>query len=89
MAGFIASMFTDPAERQLYQQAASDIRMPFWDWSIPPPPGETHFPDMFWNPTIVQYGPRGAQFIRNPLYSYRFDPLEEDAFIWNPVSKFT
>lgn len=34
----------------------------------------------------MQYGPNGAQHIRNPLFSYMFHPLDEDAFIWNPVS---
>lgn len=82
----IASMFPNTTERQLYQQAASDFRLPYWDWAMGPPPGETHFPDVFWSPTIVQRGPNGIQTIRNPLYAYSFHPLDEEAFIWSPVS---
>ncbi|KAM3437318.1 hypothetical protein MY4824_003859 [Beauveria thailandica] len=85
LANAIASLFANPTERNLYQQAASRFRIPYWDWSIPAPPGETHFPDCFWSPVILQYGPNGAQHIRNPLYSYVFHPLDEEAFIWNPL----
>lgn len=85
LATFIATMFEDPIERRLYEQAASTIRLPYWDWSLAPPPGQTHLPDVFWHPTIVQYGPRGVQTIRNPLYSYKFHPIEADAMIWEPV----
>lgn len=85
LAGFIAGMFPNSTERQLYQQAASTFRLPYWDWALPAPPNETHFPQVFWGPTLKQYGPRGFQTIRNPLYSYRFNPVDEEAFIWSPV----
>lgn len=85
MANFIAGMFPNSTERVLYQRAAADIRFPYWDWTLPAPPGESHLPDAFWKPTIMQYGPRGVQNIRNPLYAYPFHPLEEDALIWHPV----
>jgi tyrosinase len=88
MANSIAARFPDPTERQLYQQAASDFRIPYWDWATGPPPGQTHLPSVFWNPTMVQYGPNGAQTIRNPLYAYPFHPLDEDAMIWSPVYTF-
>lgn len=81
----IADMFTDETEKRLYRLAASDFRVPYWDWSRSPPDGETHLPDVFWNPIIEQSGPNGVQKIRNPLYSYYFHPLDQDAFIWNPV----
>ncbi|KAJ4153472.1 hypothetical protein LMH87_009957 [Akanthomyces muscarius] len=72
----------------LYEQAASRFRIPYWDWSLLAPAGETHLPDCFWSPVIMQYGPNGAQHIRNPLFSYAFHPLDEDAFIWNPLKKW-
>ena len=81
-------MFFDRTERELYQRAASDIRLPYWDWAVPPPYGQTHFPDVFSFPTLKQYGPRGYQVIRNPLYSYPFNPVEEDAFIWSPLKEW-
>ncbi|KAJ6786222.1 hypothetical protein PWT90_05756 [Aphanocladium album] len=88
LANAIASLFTNATERGLYQQAASRFRIPYWDWSLPAPAGETHLPDCFWSPVIVQYGPNGAQHIRNPLYSYLFHPLDEEAFIWNPLKQW-
>jgi tyrosinase len=86
MANVIAGMFPNGTDRQPYIDAARDFRMPYWDWAMPAPEGESHFPDVFWNATISQYGPRGVQEIRNPLYSYRFHPKNATAMIWSPVS---
>ncbi|POR34505.1 Tyrosinase [Tolypocladium paradoxum] len=88
MANAIAGMFPNTTQRQLYQQAASDFRVPYWDWSRSAPAGQTHFPDVFWSPIIVQNGPNGVQNIRNPLYSYQFHPLDMDALIWNPLKQW-
>ncbi|EGR46236.1 uncharacterized protein TRIREDRAFT_50793, partial [Trichoderma reesei QM6a] len=85
LAGAIADMFANATERFLYRQAASDFRIPYWDWASPAPEGESHFPDVFWNSTMIQYGPNGVQVIRNPLYSYSFHPLDGDALIWPPL----
>ncbi|KAK1238801.1 hypothetical protein MKX07_004377 [Trichoderma sp. CBMAI-0711] len=85
LAGAIADMFTNATERSLYRQAASDFRIPYWDWASPAPEGQSHFPDVFWNSTMIQYGPNGVQVIRNPLYSYSFHPLDGDALIWPPL----
>ncbi|KAF5026291.1 hypothetical protein F66182_1612 [Fusarium sp. NRRL 66182] len=85
MANVIAGMFPNGTERQAYQDAARNFRMPYWDWAMPAPEGEAHFPDVFWNATISQNGPRGVQEIRNPLYSYRFHPRNETAMIWGPL----
>ncbi|TVY62990.1 Tyrosinase [Fusarium oxysporum f. sp. cubense] len=85
MANVIAGMFPNGTDRQPYIDAARDFRMPYWDWAMPPPEGESHFPDVFWNATISQWGPRGVQEIRNPLYSYRFHPKNATAMIWSPL----
>ncbi|KAM0259626.1 hypothetical protein ACHAQJ_003205 [Trichoderma viride] len=88
IADAIARMFSNATERQLYQQAASEFRIPYWDWASPAPAGQSHFPDVFWNSTLTQYGPNGVQIIRNPLYSYLFHPLDEEAFIWPPLKSW-
>ena len=85
MVNEIALMFTNTTQRQLYQEAAADFRLPYWDWSLEAPKGETHLPNVFWSPVIQQYGPNGVQNIKNPLYSYHFHPLDQEALIWNPV----
>lgn len=86
MANIIAGMFPNGTERQSYQDAAYNFRIPYWDWAMEAPDGEEFFPEEFWNATIAQNGPRGIQTIRNPLYAYEFHPKDEDAFIWSPVS---
>lgn len=86
MVNVIANMFPNGTERQAYQEAAMDFRIPYWDWAMGAPDGEGHFPDVFWHPVISQRGPRGVQNIRNPLFAYPFHPKDEDAFIWGPVS---
>ncbi|CAM1503067.1 Fc.00g078430.m01.CDS01 [Cosmosporella sp. VM-42] len=88
MVSVIADMFPNDTDRQSYQKAASDFRIPYWDWAIDAPEGEPHFPDVFWNSTIEQNGPRGVQTIRNPLYAYEFHPKDEDAFIWSPLKNW-
>ncbi|PHH86072.1 hypothetical protein CDD83_10786 [Cordyceps sp. RAO-2017] len=88
MANAIAAMFSNATQRRLYQQAAADFRVPYWDWSRSAPAGETHLPDVFWNPVVVQGGPNGVQTIKNPLYSYQFHPLDTEAFIWNPLKQW-
>ncbi|KAJ4858276.1 common central domain of tyrosinase domain-containing protein [Trichoderma breve] len=85
LADAISRMFSNVTERLLYMQAASDFRIPYWDWASPAPPGQSHFPDVFWNSTMAQYGPNGVQVIRNPLYSYSFHPLDAEALIWPPL----
>ncbi|WAO92752.1 Tyrosinase [Fusarium falciforme] len=85
-ANAIAGMFPNGTERQAYQDAARSFRMPYWDWSLEAPEGDEHFPGVFWNATISQYGPRGIQLVRNPLYSYYFHPKDEEAFIWTPLN---
>ncbi|KAG6110920.1 hypothetical protein E4U13_005163 [Claviceps humidiphila] len=87
-ANEIVLMFTNTTQRQLYQEAAADFRLPYWDWSLAAPQGETHLPDVFWSPVIQQDGPNGIQNIKNPLYSYHFNPLDHDALIWYPLNQW-
>lgn len=86
LANGIAGLFPDPNERVLYQQAAATFRVPYWDWSIMAPEGQTHLPEPLWSPLIAQYGPNGIQNIKNPLHSYVFHPLDVAELIWDPVS---
>nr|XP_036585377.1 tyrosinase precursor [Colletotrichum truncatum]KAF6795274.1 tyrosinase precursor [Colletotrichum truncatum] len=76
----IASWFTDPIERAVYRAAATEFRIPYWDWAMTPPPGESTFMPEFEAPGIQVYGPNGWQFIANPLHSYKFRPLDPEVF---------
>ncbi|KAK1989511.1 hypothetical protein LZ30DRAFT_788407 [Colletotrichum cereale] len=85
----IASWFPDPKERVFYQAAADDFRIPYWDWATPPPPGETTYLPEFGEPGIQVYGPKGWQFIANPLHSYKFRPLDPDVFSEGDFPRWT
>ncbi|KXH25142.1 hypothetical protein CSIM01_11403 [Colletotrichum simmondsii] len=76
----IASWFPDPTERAYYQAAAIDFRIPYWDWATTPPLGESVYLSEFEQPAIEVYGPNGWQTIANPLYSYKFRPLDPQVF---------
>ncbi|KAH9243521.1 hypothetical protein K456DRAFT_1767695 [Colletotrichum gloeosporioides 23] len=76
----IATWFTDPSERAFYHAAAADFRIPYWDWAAPPPAGESVFLPDFESEGIQIYGPNGWQYIANPLYSYKFNPLDPKVF---------
>ncbi|KZL88097.1 tyrosinase precursor [Colletotrichum incanum] len=85
----IASWFSDPTERAFYQAAATDFRIPYWDWATPPPPGEMVYLPEFGEPGIQVYGPRGWQFIANPLHNYKFRPLDPDVFSEGDFPRWT
>ncbi|CCF32684.1 hypothetical protein CH063_00848 [Colletotrichum higginsianum] len=85
----IASWFPDPTERSFYQNAAIDFRIPYWDWATPPPPGEMVYLSEFAEPGIQVYGPRGWQFIANPLHSYKFRPLDPEVFSEGDFPRWT
>ncbi|KAK2059846.1 Di-copper centre-containing protein [Colletotrichum caudatum] len=85
----IASWFPDPTERVFYQAAADDFRIPYWDWATPPPLGETTYLPEFEELGIQVSGPKGWQLIANPLYSYKFRPLDPDVFSQGDFPRWT
>ncbi|KAI9673898.1 MAG: hypothetical protein M1817_002104 [Caeruleum heppii] len=64
------------ADREKYAAAAKDFRIPYWDWAAAPPTGESVLPPSIGgSDTVTVDTPKGALTIRNPLYSYTFQPL--------------
>ena len=57
-------------DRARYQQAATNFRVPYWDWSL-----NSTMPDVINSPMITINTPMGSQQISNPLYTYTFHPL--------------
>jgi hypothetical protein len=55
------------------------------DWAVNPPSGDNAFPNVLTTPTIQVVTPDGNQQITNPLYSYKFHPVDP-ALQYNPVS---
>lgn len=82
----IASWYTDDAERERYQAAAQKFRIPYMDWAVQPPVGESILPLSVGGSAFVNVsGPNGMQQIANPLYTYLFKPLNATMFIEAPV----
>jgi tyrosinase len=73
----IASSFPD-SSRARYEQAAASFRIPYWDWAAQPAAGD-YFPNAVGkSATISVITPQsdGKQVpIDNPLYTYKFNPL--------------
>ena len=82
----IASMYP-PEVRQRYVDAAVTFRMPYWDWALTPPSGESVLPGSLQELNVLVDGPVGAQTIGNPLYSYDFHPLNPDDIPNFPVRR--
>lgn len=78
----IASLWPDVEDRTRYQAAASNFRIPYWDWATNPPAGESVLPRSIGGSAFVDVnGPNGEQRIANPLYSYEFKPLDGPDFL--------
>lgn len=76
--------FPAGAQRQRYATAALSWRFPYWDWAAIPPDGKT-FPASMQSPTVRVTMPNGTTTIPNPLYSYRFHPVSQADFYFDPV----
>lgn len=63
------------------EAAASDCRVPYFDWAATPPTGQGVLPtSVGGSPTINVSGPAGTQLISNPLYAYDFKPPDASVF---------
>lgn len=78
----IASLWEDVEDRTRYQAAASNFRIPYWDWAANPPAGESVLPKSIGGSEFVDVnGPNGDQRIANPLFNYEFKPLDKADFL--------
>lgn len=78
----IVSLWPNVQDRTRYQAAASNFRIPYWDWAANPPAGESVLPKSIGGSVFVDVnGPNGEQRIANPLFSYEFKPLDRPDFL--------
>lgn len=73
-----ATEFPVAEGRGRYVAAAKDFRMPYWDWALVVPRGTNSFPSFFSSRTISIITPTSQGRptpIDNPLYSFRFHPV--------------
>lgn len=64
--------------RGRWANAAATLRMPYWDWAMAPPSGQSSVPTLIRDQTVTVTTPSGQQTIKNPLYSYTFNPVSND-----------
>ncbi|KAI1261009.1 Di-copper centre-containing protein [Xylariaceae sp. FL1019] len=83
-----------PEDRDRYQRAAKRFRLPYWDWALTPPEGESILPlSVGGSPNVNVSGPNGIQNISNPLFSYTFRPFNGSIFpdapynTWNETKR--
>lgn len=85
----IAQRYPTGAMRDRYSAAAVKFRIPYWDWAATRSAGEKILPDSIVQSSGINVnGPNGRQLIANPLYSYRFQPLDPAQLPNNPFNHF-
>jgi tyrosinase len=65
----------------IYQTAADNLRMPYWDWAADP-----RMPDFISVANVQITTPTGITSVRNPLSSYRFKRYPLDTRQFPPTS---
>lgn len=80
-----AQEFPSGQQRDTYTTAANQLRLPYMDWAADPPSGDNVFPNVMIQPQIQVVTPSGNQQIDNPLYSYKFHPVDQGLY-YQPVS---
>ncbi|KAI1320248.1 Di-copper centre-containing protein [Xylariaceae sp. FL0255] len=85
---FIASLYP-PQDLERYQSAAKRFRIPYWDWAIVPPAGQSVLPlSAGGSSNINVAGPNGIQNISNPLFSFTFNPFNGSIFADFPYNSW-
>ena len=76
----IAGQFGTPD----YQDAARNLRFPYWDWAATPADGGPVLPPAITDLSVTLQGPQGPINDLNPLFRYDFHPLDSAGLIWSP-----
>lgn len=83
-----ANEFPAGDDRDRYSQAASLVRLPYWDWAVKPESGGV-LPDIVQQPSVQVSTPNGTQTIENPLFSYKFEDGSMEELSFDPVGRIT
>ncbi|KAI1121613.1 Di-copper centre-containing protein [Nemania abortiva] len=85
---YIASLWP-PEDLDRVQNAAKRFRIPYWDWAVAPPAGESVLPlSIGGSSTMNVSGPNGIQSISNPLFSFIFKPFNGSIFSDSPWNQW-
>jgi len=74
-------------QRQRWRNAASTLRMPYWDWAQDPVDGNV-VPTTMRDQTVTVTKPQGQVTIANPLYSYSWGDRMPDEMGGGPWDSF-
>ncbi|KAF2213402.1 hypothetical protein CERZMDRAFT_120761 [Cercospora zeae-maydis SCOH1-5] len=73
--------------RQRYARAATQVRLPYWDWAMTPINGSV-YPDIVQQPGVLVVKPNGTTTIDNPLHSYKFHPVSYRDMEFDPFASW-
>ena len=74
------------SKKAAMQTAATNLRLPYWDWAAHPKSGQPTLPTIITAQTVTVNGPSGSQTIQNPLYSHKFS--SPSALKYSPFTKY-
>jgi tyrosinase len=78
----IASQYKPPVQTS-YVAAAKTLRLPYWDWAA-----SSAIPAIVSQPQVSVFTPTGLKTFDNPLYRYKFPPLDPNGFPTNAGDGF-
>lgn len=87
---WVAGNYTNSTLRTKYKAAALNFRIPYWDWAFHPGGNAPNFPTQISSPTasvVDKHGNGNKITIANPLYQYKFHPLNANDFEYNPFAQ--
>ncbi|KAF4551338.1 Tyrosinase-like protein 9 [Elsinoe fawcettii] len=85
----IANEFPNDGRRQRYQAAASNFRIPYWDWAAQPCAECLPYPRLVSQMYLDVDTPNGRQTLMNPLFRYNFTAGPPTEMAYNPFATWT
>ncbi|KAH7118957.1 hypothetical protein B0J11DRAFT_552225 [Dendryphion nanum] len=85
----VVAELQDGEVKDRYRKALPSLRLPYWDSAAVPPSGQGSLPMCLQSPKIDVKLPNGTNTIDNPLYSYRFHPLNQNDLPDYPLANWT
>ncbi|KAF7188991.1 Tyrosinase [Pseudocercospora fuligena] len=69
--------------------AATQLRLPYWDWAAKPPSGRPVLPLIVTDVQVTVNGPKGSKTITNPFFRYDFKSTERSQMYYGPFTTWT
>ncbi|KAG8628704.1 hypothetical protein KVT40_002569 [Elsinoe batatas] len=85
----VAAEFPNDGRRQRYQNAASNFRIPYYDWAALPCAECLPYPKLVSQMYLDVETPNGRQTLMNPLFRYNFTAGAPTELVYNPFATWT